>query len=178
MSNSVPGTRAQRSDGFVHVRLTGPVEARAYTIGSAVRLGNLTLVVGDAAAARSLALLGLLMEDVSHRLNSAYVGREVEDKEATVVTALVELHGNQPSSDFTIIPAGVAVDRCGEASITMGSFRISVRDRDAAEAVSRALISAYEEARHHYTGLVPVEEFKAIRDNRRAINKRRRGQRV
>lgn len=178
MSNSVPGNRAQRSDGFVHVRLTGPVVARAYIIGNAVRLGNLTLVVADAAAARSIALLGLLMDDVSHRLNYAYVGREVEKRSPTAVTALVELHGHQVLSDFTITPSRVAVDRCGEASVTVGSFRISVRDRDAADAVSRALIGAYEEARHQHVGLVPFEEFKAARDNRRNINKRRRGQRV
>ena len=41
MLNSVPGSRAHGSDGFVHIRLAGPVEARAYTIGNAVRMGNL-----------------------------------------------------------------------------------------------------------------------------------------
>ena len=176
MSKFVPDIR-HRSDGFVHVRLTGPVAARAYTIGNAVRLGHLTLVIADSAAARSVALLALLMEDVSHRLNYAYASRDLKENATTVVTALVELHGHQPLTDFTITPAGVAVDRCGEASVTVGRFRISIRDRHAAEAVSAALVNAYEEARHQYTGLVPFEEFKAARDNRRTINKRRRCQR-
>lgn len=178
MSKTVFGARAHRSDGFVHVRLTGLVVARAYTIANAVRLGNLTLVVGDAAAARSVALLALLMDDVSHRLNHSYVDRELGKEATTVVTALVELHGKQRLSEFTITPAGVAVDRCGEASVTMGTFRISVRDRHAAEAVSSALANAYEEARHQYTGLVPFEEFKATRNRRRVSNKKRRGQKV
>ena len=73
MSKFVTDIR-HRSDVFVHVRLTGPVTVRAYTISNAVRLGNLTLVVVDARAARSMALLALLMEAVSYRLNYAYFG--------------------------------------------------------------------------------------------------------
>jgi hypothetical protein len=172
---SDPGLRASRADGFVHVRLTGPIAARAYSFGNAVRLGNVTLVVGDAEAARSIALLALLLQDAALRLGPTYVGRRVDELAATEVTALVSLHGAQRLSDFRLTPAGAVHNWCGEASVTSGSVRFTFKDRTAAEAAARALELAYEDARHHYAGLLEFAEFKAARDRHRQMNKKRRG---
>lgn len=163
-----------RTDAFVHVRLTGPVAARAYAFGNAARLGNLTMVVGDAAAARSVALLALLLQDVTPRLGYTYGGRQVDEVAANEVTVLASLHGAQPFCDFTLTPDAAAHDRCGEVAVTFGSVRFTIKDRTAAEATVKVLVLAYEDARHYYQGLTDFAEFKETRDHHRRMNKRRR----
>ena len=66
------------------------------------------------------------------------------------------------------------VDRCGEATLTLGNVRITVCDRDASERVAKALAEAYAEAAHTFARLRSFDELRASRDRRRAANKARR----
>ena len=72
---TTPATVATRTAGFMHTRLTGRVECRAYTIANAVRLGNLTIIVADRQAAISIATAALVFDDLTNRLGYTYPHR-------------------------------------------------------------------------------------------------------
>ena len=174
---NTPPNVATRTDGFIHTRLTGRVECRAYGIGNAVRLGNVTLIVTDRQAGISIATAALVFEDLTSRLSYAYPHRFTDKpRQTNDLTALVTLRRAQQVGNLEVRPGSGG---CGEASLTLGNVRITVCDRDAAERVAKALADAYSEAVHTFVRLRPLEELRAARDHRRAANKaRRRGIRL
>lgn len=165
------GNVTTRSTGLVQTRLTGPVECRAYTIAGAIRLGNVTLVITDRLAAMGILEAALIMEEVATRLGPTYQGRFARKTRGNDVTALVEMRGAQQVGDLKL---KTQAGRCGEASLTLGSVRVTACDSDSAGRVAKALADGYDESTHRFTRLKPFADHQEARDNRRIINKARR----
>ena len=170
-STPARGVLATRTDGFIHTRLAGPIGCHAYAIGNAVRLGNVTIVIVDRLAAISVATAALMLDDLAKRLGPTYQHRFNQPPKANTLTALATLKGVQTVGDVEL---RAPVDRCGEASLTLGNVRLTVCDRDAATGVAKALAGAYDEAGHTFARLRPFVELVTERDDRRRANKARR----
>ena len=160
---------------FTHIRLFGPVAVKAYPFGPvAVRIEHATITIGDAKAAFSIAAAALMFEDMAKQLAPTRVGRSIPKTVDTQIAILIAVAGTQKISNIAITPAHAAYDRCGTAAITIGVLRITAGDRDAAQAVSKGLADAYNEARYVFTKLPTFEQLTQARDRRRAANKKRR----
>jgi len=168
---------AARTAGFIHIRVQGKVACRAYGIGpAAVRIGHVTIVLGDRIAALSIVTAAMFFEDAAERLAPTYPKREggVDPHGKNDITALVEFIGRQEVRDLSLTPAYMAADACGEASLTIGNVRITACDRDAAERIAKALADAYTEGVEAYTRLRPLAELREAHIGRRAADPERK----
>jgi len=168
---------ASRTAGFIHTRVQGKVACRAYGIGPvAVRIGHITIVLGDRIAALSIVTAAFFFEGAADRLAPTYPNRAggVDPHGKNDITALVEFVGRQEVRDLSLIPAYKASDACGEASLTIGNVRITACDRDAAERISKALADAYSEGVEAYTRLRPIAELREAHLGRRAADPNRK----
>ena len=171
-STPARGNLAARTEGIIHTRLAGPIGCHAYTIGNAVRLGNVTIIIADRLAAISVATAALMLDDLAKRLGPTFQHRFSQPPKANTLTALATLKGVQTVGEVELRPQ--QVDRCGEVSLTLGNVRLTVCDRDAATGVAKALAEAYDEAGHTFARLRPFAELMTDRDDRRRANKARR----
>lgn len=165
------GNLAARTEGTLQVRLAGPVSCRAYSISNVIRLGNVTVVIGDRYAAISVATAALILGDLAMRLGPTYQHRFTQMPKASSIEALVTLKGTQNVDEVELRSK---VDRCGEASLTIGDLRITVCDRDAAARVAAALGAGYDEATYRFAHLRPFADLKEQRADRRRANAARR----
>lgn len=83
------GVLATRAEGTIQIRLAGPVSCRAYSISNAIRLGNVTIVIGDRCAAISVATAALILGDLGKRLVPTYQHRFTQMPKASSEEALV-----------------------------------------------------------------------------------------
>ena len=145
-STPARGVLVTRTDGFIHTRLAGPIGCHAYAIGNAVRLGNVTIVIADRLAAISVATAALMLDDLAKRLGPTFQHRFNQPPKANTLTALATLKGVQTVGEVELRSR---VDRCGEASLTLGNVRGTVCDRDAAEGVAKALAGGVRRSGSH-----------------------------
>lgn len=144
---------------------------RAYSIGDAIRLGNVTIIIGDRLAAISIATAALMVTDLAKRLGPTYPHRFPLPASSNDLTALVTLRGVQTVGEIEL---RAPVDRCGEASLTIGNVRLTLCDKDAAEAVANALAGGYDEATHRYMRLKRYADLVNQQDDKRRANRARR----
>lgn len=170
-ANSARGWLATRTEGLFQVRLAGPVSCHAYTIGNAVRLGTVTIVIADRMAAVSVATAALMVEDVAKKLGPTYQHRWTQPSTPTTLSALATFKGTQKVGNIELRATS---DRCGQASLTLGSVRLTLCDRDAADNVAKALANAYDETGHTFALLRPYADLVADRDRHDLANKARR----
>ena len=167
------GVLATRETGCIQISLAGPITCRAYSVGNAIRLGNVTIVIADRFAAIGIATAALILEDLAKRLRPTFQHRFPHHRRSNAITALLTLSGTQKVHDAEL---RARVGGCGEASLTIGDLQITVCDRDAAESVVTALATGYDEATYRFARLQPFAELKEqVADHRRTNAARRLG---
>ena len=144
------------SGTVVHTRLHGAIECTAHEIGPvSLRLGNVTVILTDRAAALVLVSVALYFEEVAASLGAAVKQRATGSLGRVAVVA--EMTGAQPVANLTISegPGGHL-----NASMSAGPVQITACDRVAAEQVATTAAAAYEIATTLHHGLITMQDWR------------------